>query len=117
MVLSRSSRDSGEWTSRGIRLIHLVVGEINECLNAVNSQAKSLGAVLNGAKGSLLIRQRQTQLRRREPKTETMLAWGASFLLTRHVPSLPRCCRRTVSKPCLSAPWGETKRGYRASPL
>src|SRR5713226_8288521 len=36
---------------------------------------------------------------------------GASFLLTRHVPSLLCCCRQTVSKPCLSAPWGETKRG------
>ncbi len=31
--------------------------------------------------------------------------------LTRHVPSLPCYCRQTVSKPCLSAPWAETKMG------
>ncbi len=79
----------------------------------MSSRAKRnpFGAVLHGAKGSLLILQRQVQLGLREPKTETMLAWGASFLLTRHVPSLPCYCRQTVSKPCLSAPWAETKGG------
>src|SRR6266852_8038880 len=79
----------------------------------MSSRAKRnpFGAVLHGAKGSLLILQRQVQLGLREPKTEPMLAWGASFLLTRHVPSLPCYCRQTASKPCFSAPWAETKRG------
>src|SRR5260370_21779648 len=56
---------------------------------SLRAKRNPFGAVLHGAKGSLLILQRQVQLRLREPKTETMLAWGASFLLTRHVPRQP----------------------------
>src|SRR5713226_9679361 len=79
----------------------------------MSSRAKRnpFGAVLHGAKGSLVILQRQVQLRLREPKTETMLAWGASFLLTRHVPSLLCYCRQTVNKPCLSARGPKQKGG------
>jgi len=40
---------------------------------------------------------------------------GASFLLTRHVPSLPRCCRQTLSKTLPFSLWGEKKGGYRDS--
>src|SRR5271170_5669202 len=118
MVVSRSSRDSGESTSRGIRLIHLVVGELNEFLNAVKSQAECLRRRPASSKGFLLILQRQAQLRLREPKSDTMLAWGASFLITRHVPSLPCRCRQTVSKQCLSESTARNQKGaYRASPL
>jgi hypothetical protein len=49
---------------------------------SLRAKRNPFGAVLHGAKGALLILQRQVQLRLREPKTETMLAWGASFLLT-----------------------------------
>src|ERR1700693_1471604 len=74
-------------------------------------------SVLHGAKGSFLILQRQVQLRLREPKTETMLAWGASFLLTGHVSSLLRCCEQILSKTRPSAPWGEKKGATGPAPM
>ena len=68
IVVSRSSRDSGEWTSWG-----------NRSLMSSRAKRNPFGAVLHGAKGSLLTLQRQVQLRLREPKTETMLAWVPAF--------------------------------------
>src|SRR2546425_12168120 len=51
MVVSRSSRSSGEWTVMGNQVIHLVVGEITLFLSCINefrdvakSQAESLSA-------------------------------------------------------------------------
>src|SRR5260370_42339156 len=52
MMVSRSSRASGEWASCGIRSIHLVVGEmalflsgIDEFRDVVKSQAESISAL------------------------------------------------------------------------